>query len=128
VEAPTVLLADNDRAVNALLASILADRGLRCLSAFDGEEALACLRQGGVDVLVTDLDMPKLDGRQLLSRLPEITPMPATLVISGYLDPVVEEELRGHAAVRHVLRKPFDVMAFASLVAGAAGSSVVGGP
>ena len=87
------------------------------------------LRAGGVDVLVTDLDMPKLDGRQLLDRLTEITPMPATVVISGYLDPVVEEELRGHAAVRHVLRKPFDVVAFAGLVAGAArtDSTTVGG-
>ena len=75
------------------------------------------------------LDMPRMDGRQLLARLPEIRPMPATLVISGYLDPVVEEELGGHPAVRHVLRKPFDVLAFAGLVASAAGtgSTAVGG-
>lgn len=113
---PTVLIADNDAAVNSLLSTILSDTGLACVSAFDGEEALARLRAGDIDVLVTDLDMPKLDGRQLLARLAEIEPAPATLVISGYLDPAVEAELRGHSAVHHVLHKPFDVVEFASLV------------
>lgn len=115
-ELATVMVADNDASVNSLLSAILADSGMRCVSVFDGEQALARLRKGDIDVLVTDLDMPKLDGRQLLGRLGEIEPLPATLVISGYLDPVVEEDLRGHAAVRHVLRKPFDVVEFAALV------------
>ncbi|MEE2887397.1 MAG: response regulator [Planctomycetota bacterium] len=112
----TVLLADNDTSVNSLLSAILADSGVRCVSVFDGEQALARLRAGDIDVLVTDLDMPKLNGRQLLDRLSEIEPLPATLVISGYLDRASEEELRGHPAVCHVLRKPFDVAEFARLV------------
>lgn len=112
----TVLIADNDTAVNSLLTAILTDKGLHCVSVFDGEEALARLHEGGIDVLVTDLDMPKLDGRQLLGRLSEIDPQPATLVISGYLDSLAEDQLRQHAAVRQVLRKPFDVMQFAGLV------------
>ncbi len=114
--AGTVLIADNDTAVNSLLTAILTDRGLLCVSVFDGEAALARLHEGGIDVLVTDLDMPKLDGRQLLGRLSEIDPQPATLVISGYLDALAEDQLRQHAAVRQVLRKPFDVMQFAGLV------------
>ena len=114
--AGTVLIADNDTAVNSLLTAILTDKGLHCVSVFDGEEALARLHEGGIDVLVTDLDMPKLDGRQLLGRLAEIDPQPATLVISGYLDTVAEDQLRQYAAVRQVLRKPFDVMQFAVLV------------
>lgn len=114
--AGTVLIADNDTAVNSLLTAILTDKGLHCVSVFDGEEALARLHEGGIDVLVTDLDMPKLDGRQLLGRLAEIDPQPATLVISGYLDAVAEDQLRQYAAVRQVLRKPFDVMQFAVLV------------
>ncbi len=112
----TVLIADNDAPVNSLLQSILAEQGLDCIGVHDGEAALQRLREGGIGVLVTDLDMPKLDGRQLLDRLADLDPAPPTLVISGYLDSEVEAALRRHPSVCDVLRKPFDVVAFASQV------------
>ena len=80
------------------------------------EQALARLLAGGVDVLVTDLDMPRLDGRELLRHLAAIADPPATVVISGYLDAEVEAELASNPAVRLVLRKPFDVVEFAETV------------
>jgi CheY-like chemotaxis protein len=121
-----VLIADNDVAVNELLAQILTDRGLRCESVLDGGEALARLRDGGVCVLVTDLDMPNLDGRALLRHLPELPQAPATVVISGYVDQRLAAELESTPLVRAVLAKPFDVLAFADLVAGLVGE-VTGG-
>ena len=117
---PTVLIADNDVAVNALLTDILCDRGLHCESVHDGEQALARLRRGGIDVLVTDLDMPNLDGQGLFEHLPEIDPPPDTVVISGYLDRAVEETLDALPLVRHIFRKPFDVHEFAAVVFGIA--------
>jgi CheY-like chemotaxis protein len=113
---PLVLIADNDVAVNSLLAGLIVERGLRCESAHDGEEALSRLRAGGVDVLVTDLDMPKLSGQDLLGHLEELDPAPRTIVISGYLDGPLEESVRAVPSVQKVLRKPFDVLEFVDVV------------
>jgi FixJ family two-component response regulator len=113
---PLVLIADNDVAVNSLLAGLLVERGLRCESVGDGEAALARLRAGGVDVLVTDLDMPKLSGQDLLGCLDELATTPRTVVISGYLDGPLEATVRAVPAVATVMRKPFDVMQFADVV------------
>lgn len=110
------MIADNDPAVNALLREILADRGLSCESAGDGEQALARLRRGGIRVLVTDLDMPNLDGRGLLAQLPQLPQPPAAVVISGYLDRDASRVLLELPHVRQVLAKPFDVVKFADLV------------
>jgi DNA-binding NtrC family response regulator len=114
--ATRVLIADNDVAVNRLLADLLVDRGLQCEAVNDGEAALARLRAGGVSVLVTDLDMPKLSGQDLLQHMVEIEPAPRTIVVSGYVDARIEEELLKIPTVRHILRKPFDVIEFADLV------------
>jgi CheY-like chemotaxis protein len=108
-----VLIADNDAAVNSLLTELLTDAGLTCVSVQDGVEALERLRRGGIDVLVTDLDMPNLDGRQLLRELSGIQPTPDVFVISGYLGAAVESSLRADPAVRDVLHKPFDLLEFA---------------
>ncbi len=114
--ATRVLIADNDVAVSGLLADLLTERGLPCETVHDGEAALNRLRAGGVAVLVTDLDMPKLSGQELLRQMGGIEAAPRTIVVSGYVDAVVEADLRRVPAVRHVLRKPFDVIEFADLV------------
>ena len=111
-----VLIADNDVAVSGLLSDLLVDRGLSCETVHDGEAALQRLRAGGVSVLVTDLDMPRLSGQELLRHMDEVEKAPRTIVVSGYVDAQVEEDLRRVPTVRHVLRKPFDVIEFADLV------------
>jgi CheY-like chemotaxis protein len=111
---PRILIVDNDQGVNAMLSAVLRQQGLCCESVLDGLEAQERLRQGGVSVLVTDLDMPRLDGLRLLSQLQE--PAPAVVVISGYLDASAEARLGKMPAVRLVLRKPFDVLDFAERV------------
>ncbi|MCB9889740.1 MAG: response regulator [Planctomycetes bacterium] len=114
----TVLIADNDPAVNSLLVEVLKSQGLHCESVFDGGAAWQRVIAGGVAVLVTDLDMPEVDGRELVQRIAGLPDPPRTLVVSGYLDAQLEQELRSNG-VLHVLRKPFDVMEFAERVRGA---------
>lgn len=112
----TVLIADNDGAVSSLLTEVLVRSGLAVVHAFDGETARVRARHPGVRVLVCDLDMPRTSGLEVLESLRDLPQPPDTVVISGYLDADVYERLSRLKHVRHVLRKPFDLLAFAERV------------
>lgn len=113
----TVLIADNDAGVNGLLQEVLRKRGMRTEAVYDGADALGRLLQGGVSLLVCDLDMPTLAGQELLAHLASIPGAPPAIVVSGYVDESTEAQLRALPVVRGVLAKPFDVFEFAELAA-----------
>ena len=112
----TVLVADNDPGVRALLAEVVARTGCRVLTAADGLEANAVLDRQRVDVLVCDLDMPRLPGTAVLAHAAGLPRPPLVVVVSGFLDGPTMARLRADPAVRAMLRKPFDVVAFGALV------------
>ncbi len=122
-----VLIADNDVAVSALLAEILVRAGLTVQQAFDGEAARAQVRDPAVRVLVCDLDMPRASGLDVLESMGDLPRAPATVVISGYVDGAIADRLARLAHVRDVLRKPFDLLAFAARVRELAGGAPGGG-
>lgn len=113
---PTILLADNDRAVSALLTEILRRFGIAVEPAYDGCEAMAKARLPGLGAIVCDLDMPKASGIEVLESLADLASPPPAIVISGYVDDAVRQRLQRLPFVRDVLRKPFDLMAFAGKV------------
>jgi two-component system, cell cycle sensor histidine kinase and response regulator CckA len=99
----TVLVVDDEAAMRALTRRMLEGKGYQVYEAADGVEALATLAQGWlVDVIVTDIRMPRMDGRELASRLTTHSPRIPIAFMSGYdvyLGPV---DLHGP-----VLAKPF---------------------
>lgn len=113
---PLVLVADNDIGVNELLRDVLAKQGIRTEGARDGVTALQRLSEGGVSLLVCDLDMPIMGGKELIAQLETLPQAPAVIVVSGFLDAKTQEELDAVPLVRAVFRKPFDVFAFAARV------------
>ena len=116
LSAPLVLIADNDRAVSALLAEVLARVGLAVRSVFDGEAARLQARERGVAVLVCDLDMPRLSGIEVIESLADLAHPPNVVVVSGYLDGAIQRRLRAMSYVRGVLPQPFDWLEFAARV------------
>jgi CheY-like chemotaxis protein len=82
----TVLLAEDEAGVRALLANQLSVLGYRVISASNGEEALSMARSfpGSIQLLVSDLVMPKLGGRELTSELRKVYPELRVILISGY--------------------------------------------
>lgn len=120
---PTVLIADNDAAVSSLLAEVLARRGLQVERAFDGAAAAVQARAPHIAVVVCDLDMPKLGGVEVLESLVDLAQPPLAVVVSGYLDAAVERRLAHLPFVRDVLRKPFDLLAFAERIAALAAAA-----
>lgn len=112
-----VLLADNDPNVAAILELFLKRSGADVTSVPNGRAALEALAQERFGLLVCDLDMPVMSGEELLDQVGSDPATPPVFVISGYVDEVTSSRLRSHRAVVDVLRKPFDLRAFATRVA-----------
>ena len=113
----TVLVAEDEEAVRRLMHDVLESRGYRVLIAGDGDEALHIARhfEGEIDLLVTDLVMPEINGRELARAVRERRPSVRVLYISGYI---------GRASIRvaelgprtSFLSKPFSPQSFARKV------------
>jgi signal transduction histidine kinase/CheY-like chemotaxis protein len=81
----TVLLADDDAAFRRVLKGMLDGLADRVLEAGDGREALALIAADQVDLVLTDMRMPGMDGTTLLARLP--APVPAIIVTGADAPP-----------------------------------------
>ncbi len=92
----TLLVVEDDDMVRSLACRGLRERGYRVLEASRGEEALALVRgnPGRIDLVVSDVVMPDLGGRELAARLALLEPSPPVLFMSGYTgDDVVQRGL-----------------------------------
>jgi DNA-binding response OmpR family regulator len=67
--APRVLIADDDAQMRRLVRGVLQRDGFEVVEASDGLDALEAAQQGGVDLVILDLDMPRLDGLGVLEEL-----------------------------------------------------------
>ncbi|MBK9778253.1 MAG: MASE1 domain-containing protein [bacterium] len=104
----TILFAEDDPNVRETTVQLLARAGFTVVAGTDGLDALelAARHAGNIDLLVTDVVMPRLGGRELASRLMAERPGLRVLFISGYTDDVDDlRELAG--AGGDFLQKPF---------------------
>lgn len=79
-----VLIVDDDATIRTILSAHCAGRGFRCSVAADGASALAIIEGQPVDVLVTDLEMPGMDGLNLLREVRERGLLTRCIVVTGY--------------------------------------------
>lgn len=109
---PRVLVVDNDEAVTRALSLRLEDAGYHCVTAGSGRQALALFNAGGIDLVVTDLNMPDGGGAELVHGVRQTSGVPI-IVLTGYSD-----EMRAGVWGKRVLllRKPFDIQAVLELI------------
>ncbi len=81
---PTVLVVDDDKAVAESTAAALSSIGVRCRAAHGGRDAIELVRSGEVDVCVTDIVMPEMDGAQVVESLRASHPDVTVIVFSGH--------------------------------------------
>jgi nitrogen-specific signal transduction histidine kinase/CheY-like chemotaxis protein len=109
----TILLVEDEEMVRNLSRDMLQSCGYQVIEAKDGTEALALCRQPEIkfDLLITDVVMPKLSGRQLAEELAALRPGAKVLYMSGYTD---DEVLRqGLSKIGgNFIQKPFAYHAF----------------
>jgi PAS domain S-box-containing protein len=104
----TVLLVEDEESVRQLVRDTLAAKGYRVLEAEDGEAGLAAAAglQGKIDLVITDVVMPGISGRELIKQLMQMRPETKVLYLSGYTEDAILSEgtiERGAA----FLQKPF---------------------
>lgn len=103
MEKPTVLVVEDDALIRMSMIDMVADMGFASLDAGDGPEALRLLADNGdIAILLTDLGLPGMSGRQLVAEARRFRPGLKVIIASGY----APDDLAGDA-VTH-LRKPFD--------------------
>jgi two-component system cell cycle sensor histidine kinase/response regulator CckA len=113
----TILLAEDENGVRALSRQILTGSGYSVLEAADGKEALriAIGHRKPIHLLVTDVVMPGLGGRQVAEQVLRLHPEAKVLFLSGYTDDAVVHHGILHEEVQF-LQKPFAPFALACKV------------
>jgi two-component system, cell cycle sensor histidine kinase and response regulator CckA len=104
----TVLVAEDEDGVRELLRKVLTEFGYSVLTARHGRDALMVAGERGseIDLLVTDVVMPEMSGRELAETLRDRRPDLKVLFISGYTDDeVLQRGISGRDAA--FVRKPF---------------------
>ncbi len=107
----TILVVDDDISVRESLKSALEDFGYRIILAGDGEEGLALFRENvdAVNIVLLDMIMPKMPGRELLREMLKIDPDVKVIISSGHDENHFEDPIIKSA--KNYLKKPFEIMA-----------------
>ena len=113
---PRILVVDDDEGIRLLNANILKESGYDVATAEDGAVAWAVLGVERYDLLITDHDMPKLSGIELLDQLHAARKLLPAILVSGAIP---HGELRNHPWLRFsaMLLKPYAIAALLGTVA-----------
>lgn len=105
---PTVLVVDDELLIRDLLYDFFSSQGWSISVAENGEKALQMLSNKHVDVVLTDLRMPEMDGLSLIAELKEHHPELPVVVMTGY--PSVDSAITAlRSRVHDYVVKPFNI-------------------
>jgi PAS domain S-box-containing protein len=104
----TVLVVEDEPVVRGVIVEMLQDQGYRVLEAFDGPSGLKILREQRIDLLVTDVGLPGMNGRQLADQARESRPDLKILFITGYAENVAIAKGFLQPGME-MITKPFDL-------------------
>src|SRR6266404_4935462 len=79
----TILCVDDNEQSLSIRKIMLETRGYRVISCTNAKDALAAFRNGGVDLVLTDLVMPDFDGRKLVEQVKNLSPATPAILLSG---------------------------------------------
>ena len=79
----TILCVDDNEQVLAVRKFLLETRGYRIITATSASDALEIFRSGGIDLVLSDLLMPQMDGNEMVRRMKDIAPEIPMVIVSG---------------------------------------------
>jgi DNA-binding response OmpR family regulator len=115
--ATCILIVDDDSACRGIVAELIKRQGFTSDTARDGEEGWSALCRRKYDLVITDYDMPHLDGIGMIKRLRAVSSTPPCIMITGTL-PCPERMLIDILYPGSVIQKPFSHIALIEEVYG----------
>lgn len=102
-----ILVAEDDRAINGLVCSYLTDSGYEAISCKDGKEALEVFESQSVDMVITDVMMPNVDGFELASKI-RLTDKSVPILFMTALGDKPSKQYAYKIGIDDYVEKPFD--------------------
>ncbi len=103
-----ILVVDDEKGMRDLLKKVLTKEGYEVLLAEEGEEGLAVIRETPIDVVIADLDMPVMNGVEMIKRAKEFDPNLIIIVITAYASIESAVETLKLGAYDYLI-KPFEI-------------------
>jgi CheY-like chemotaxis protein len=111
-----IMVVDDSDDVRELIGAFLQTRGYDITMATDGVDALGKLKNDTFPLIITDINMPKMNGPELLDTMSRSTQDYKAVVMSTYIEDDIKNELRKKGAVAFLL-KPFSLKQLEEVVA-----------
>lgn len=112
-----VLLVGHDDRPRQSLTEALTETGCHVLSAANGEYALRVIDRESVDIVLTDIVMPEMDGLEMIRHLGKIRPELPVIAMSDYAEPSVTYlRFAVSLGAAEILRKPFEIDAALDMI------------
>lgn len=110
------MLVEDEEVVRIFFGAVLRNKGYEVFEANSGEEALQVLKEGDqIDLIVTDVVMPEMDGPTLYRHIQERWPAIKVVFVSGYTEDRLREQFKDGEEF-HFLGKPFSLKQLAQKV------------
>lgn len=103
----TVMIVEDDPAIRRLYSFLLSNSGYNVIEAEDGEEALQQYETNPCDLIITDMNMPKMGGMDLVKALREKGHKVHIIMVTAYGTPETEKMAKNLGADEYIA-KPFD--------------------
>jgi CheY-like chemotaxis protein len=113
----TILVVEDDEDYSGVVTFELEQVGYKVVHATDGEEALKLLSKGGIDAMILDIVIPRLDGLSILKAVAETGQRIPALILTGIDDPDVTMEAKKLGAIEVVHKHGVDDIARAAVIA-----------
>jgi two-component system, OmpR family, response regulator CpxR len=105
----TILCVDDNEQSLSIRKVMLETRGYRVLACNGGQQALEAFRRGGVDLVLTDLIMPGVDGSRLIEEIKSLSPQTPAVLISGRTK-IYERETLADVFLCKGMYEPMDLL------------------
>ena len=99
---PRIRVVDDDAAIRELLRFVLEEEGYEVIEAANGAEGLQRYQAASTDLVITDLQMPGMDGLELMQALRRMVSTPTLMALSGDLDALTQAQ----GLTPHTFAKP----------------------
>ena len=105
----TILCVDDNEQLLSVRKVILETRGYRVLTATNGREALDLFQNGGVDLVLSDLLMPEVDGAELIAKIKVLSPETPAILFSGKVK-IYERDTRADVFLPKGMYAPIELL------------------